>query len=448
MITIPAPEIRLKFHVNPVSELSAVTPVVVAGMNYLVMQGTSGVNLGGAANVSFYTPRLEFTSTGGFYISGTAEAAWGGTRIYQITGEGLTINGMVLRHYVRNISSSADVVIKPSSQITFFSPAVRGTLVAELPKVQSSLITVDVCFGSINTKLPKVKVNLSGGFFGVSAKLPVINSIIIGYNGHNAQIDTALPRITSVLSSTGGYIGIVSAGLTLLEPSLNTVAGYIGEIEGNLTLLSVELGTSSGARGTIAASLPNILSLIDAGYGAVGTISAKLTHIINAITVLSQATTQQLTIVINTRNDAISTYENYPYNSFFELGGVYYGAGANGISQLDTQTDFDDLVPISAGISTGLMQFGEPHLKRITDAYMTLRTAGDLTITVTVDEGTPVVLAMPAQQIVDFIQRRVLIPKGLHGKSWKFEINNVNGSNFDFSHLGFNVAVSARRIGR
>jgi hypothetical protein len=223
--------------------------------------------------------------------------------------------------------------------------------------------------------------------------------------------------------------------------------GYAATVSVITPRIAASVQCNGGSHGAIATSLPKINAALNAGFGAVGTISAKLPKVIAAITVLAQATEQQLVMVLNTHNNALSTYQNYPFNSFCSLGGVYYGAGPNGFSQLDVPTATDDAAPVAAGLSFGMLDFKEPKLKRISDAYMTLRTAGNLTLTITVDEGIPVILTMTAQQFATFIQRRIITPKGLVGKSWQFAINNQNGAAFDFGQLGFNTAVSARRIG-
>jgi hypothetical protein len=115
------------------------------------------------------------------------------------------------------------------------------------------------------------------------------------------------------------------------------------------------------------------------------------------------------------------------------------------LCRLDVGND-DAGVPISAGFATGLLDFKDPHQKRMTDAYMTLRTAGDLTLTLTVDEAAPVNVTLSAQARTGLVQRRVAIPQGLRGKAWQFALNNTNGADFDFGQLGLNVAPSTRRI--
>ena len=40
--------------------------------------------------------------------------------------------------------------------------------------------------------------------------------------------------------------------------------------------------------------------------------------------------------VMNLETFAVSSYANYPFNSFAEFNGMYLGCGADGLFQLDT----------------------------------------------------------------------------------------------------------------
>jgi hypothetical protein len=318
------------------------------------------------------------------------------------------------------------------------------TIATALPLITAEITAYDTAGNSLAAPLTVLGSAITGGVHAIDTQLPLVGSALSAYAGTTATLAARLTVISADITGLPGGIGTIDAALPRISATSTGFTGYIATISTSLPAVGADLSSYAGHSAVLATTLPLINAALDAGFGATGTISAALPAITAAITVLAQATTQELVMVVGTRNNAVSTYEDYPFNSFCELNGVYYGAGPDGLYQLDTG-DLDGAAAISAGLGTGLMDLGDPHLKRIYDAYMTLRTAGDLTFTITVDEGTPVILTMNAQQFATFIQRRVVTPKGLLGKSWKFEINNVDGSDFDFGHLGFNIAVGSRR---
>lgn len=326
--------------------------------------------------------------------------------------------------------------------------ASHDTITATLTTMTSSITVQDNNVAVIDAKLVPSTAALSGGVYAIATTLPLMTAAIAGNSGSVGAIDTRLPVIDADISGYPGASANVAANLALLDSDITAVSGYVASIAATQKPIGVNITGMPGYGVSITAALPTITAALNAGFGATGTVTAGLPRIQSAISVLAQATTQQLVMVVGTHTNVVTTYEQYPFNSFFELGGLYYGAGPDGLCQIDTgDTDLGNF--ISAGIGTGLMNMGESHQKHIAAAYMTLRTAGDLTMTITVDEGAdepPVELTMTAQQFVDFIQRRIIIPKGLRGKSWQFELNNVDGCDFDFGQLGLTVALSTRRI--
>lgn len=153
-------------------------------------------------------------------------------------------------------------------------------------------------------------------------------------------------------------------------------------------------------------------------------------------------------LIVNTHTAAVGHYEQYPFNSYCEIDGVYFGAGQGGLFQLDVG-DTDNGAQIDAGLQTGFMNFKDTHQKRVENAYLTLRNEGELLLTVNTDDGAHTasrVLTIPNYDTPELIQRRVVIPKGMRGEAWQFELTNTAGALFDFGQLGLLLAPSSRHI--
>ena len=130
------------------------------------------------------------------------------------------------------------------------------------------------------------------------------------------------------------------------------------------------------------------------------------------------------------------------------VGGVYFAAGATGLYQIDTGND-DAGQLIGAGVSTGIMTFGSPMQKRLIDAFATMRSSGGITLKIKVDEAArqaAVTVPMTPRAAAGLVKYRGILPKGLRGKSWQFELENVGGSQFEFSELSIANMPVLRRV--
>lgn len=154
------------------------------------------------------------------------------------------------------------------------------------------------------------------------------------------------------------------------------------------------------------------------------------------------------TLVVNTHTSAISTYEEYPFNSYCEVDGVYFGASATGLYRLDKGNN-DAGQSINAGVGTGIMDLGSPMLKRLLDASATMRSDGGIRLTINVDEAArhaAVTLPMIPRASSGLVKYRGTVPKGLRGKAWQFELENVNGDQFEFAELSIASMPVLRRV--
>lgn len=371
--------------------------------------GAGGAACGGAADTVFIPNRLVLDGAGGAVCSGSAGAS--------------------------QASASGMVRIE-----------------ALLPLIDTTITVADNSVSVISAGLSKLGAALIGGVHQVTAGLTTIVSSIQATCGSASSISARLPAISSELTAASNALGRVAAPLPHVSAALAAQSGAVATITARLPEVAVSVRAFTGVVGTIAGRMRLIGADIRAGLGGHATITARLPRVGTAITAQLE-TAAVMVMVVNTHTGAVSTYDNFGFNSYCELGGVYYGAGPGGLSMLETG-DTDAVsgqppVPISAGLSTGLLDLGNPHQKRITEAYMTLHTTGNLNLTVTADEGAnhaPVVAPMTALEFSGFRQRRIVVPKGLRGMSWQFEISNLLGDAFDFGHIALNFAASARRI--
>lgn len=152
--------------------------------------------------------------------------------------------------------------------------------------------------------------------------------------------------------------------------------------------------------------------------------------------------------VMNAESHAFWQYTNYPFNSFAELGGKFYGAKSDGIYLLEGADDAG--TPIDAHFRSGLSDFGVGILKQTPTMYIGYTTDGELLVKVTVSElgGTRQehwykVETRPAGNIRE---GRVKIGLGLRSAYWEFELANVDGADFAFDSVTWHSLLLDRRL--
>lgn len=331
----------------------------------------------------------------------------------------------------------------------------------------------------------------------INASLPPMT--MFASEGEFAEITGVLPAFTSQIES-GVVIPIYAVGDFVLPPLAMDTSGLTGET-GTLTgaLLGLRMLAADHPYAEMFASLPPLGGNLSAfegnlnasmvGYAAVstsidsnnflvvemsstGTVSS--TMLINAevpAEMLSQASAgssmavQQLlnvlmtsigessgdlddsaldheTWVINVDTPASTTYTNYGFNSYALSGGRYFGAGPDGIYQLDGDTDAGD--PIRAYMHLGKRDFGSKTKKTIYNAYVGMSASGNLFIKLLTDVGNFIYKVRdydPALQ-----QQRFTFGKGLRANYVEIELFNENGADFELDTVQFIVADLTRKI--
>ncbi len=152
--------------------------------------------------------------------------------------------------------------------------------------------------------------------------------------------------------------------------------------------------------------------------------------------------------VMNTDVRGLTRYTNYPFNSFARIGGKSYGAYAGGIARLDGADDMGQ--PIKAKLRLGMFDFGDRHLKSFSDVFFGMSASGQMLLkAIFVDEETGEknmaiykVLARPASAARE---TRAKLGRGMKAVDWDFELENVDGADFDLQSIQFYPTQLTRR---
>ena len=153
--------------------------------------------------------------------------------------------------------------------------------------------------------------------------------------------------------------------------------------------------------------------------------------------------------VMNADTTGVTSYANFPMDSLFTHEGVPYGLTSTGLYRLEGDTD--DGEPINAIVATGDLDFGTSRLKNVPRAYLYITQAGQCLLkTITSIRGsrheTFYELADRATDgDDDLTYRRVPLGRGVRGEWWRFEVHNVDGSDFDLDGAEVRPVALSRR---
>lgn len=150
-----------------------------------------------------------------------------------------------------------------------------------------------------------------------------------------------------------------------------------------------------------------------------------------------------LPLVMNINNKAVTEYLNFAFNSLCKFNGKFYAANRNGIYLLEGESD--DTTPIEARIKTGVLDLGQPAIKRPRYAWMTYRAPKGIVLFVQTDEEEEIWEEEFPVIWEKIHEARAKIARGLKNRFMTFGLKNKDGSAFDIDTLRIFGDVIAHR---
>ncbi|MFD1259445.1 hypothetical protein [Entomomonas asaccharolytica] len=163
---------------------------------------------------------------------------------------------------------------------------------------------------------------------------------------------------------------------------------------------------------------------------------------IKLISQVSPQDTKNYQYAVNVANFALSLYDNFDFTSFANCNGVTYGIKSDGLYRLTGITDNGQL--INAELDIGAKDWGMPNIKRVSSAYLGIRSDGDVYLKVVVDDKHTNVYRFEDTQS----QRRTFMAKGVAGRYWRMNLVLEDITYAEIDSLEFEVGLSQRRIRR
>ncbi|WP_018609483.1 hypothetical protein [Uliginosibacterium gangwonense] len=411
-------------------QLAGATVVAVETLNF--RSDGIGITLAGKAPYRNATQHLVIAGDG-VQVSGGAdyrnatvhEDASGGARVSGAASISVALGNLI------SVQLPSFVTVIAARQGTFAS------LEIALPKITSEQLGFVGGVGKFDLSLPALSAELAGGSYVLAALLPSLGSSMTGAVGISAVLDTTLPRLNA--SSTGAATQLAELSLSVprVKVDLVGVPGVVGSLSAALNKLGFAADAVVGARAELSVALPRI----DGHLFALQQINASADITLpRPVANLAAELIEKLILVFatNTITNASTTFSDYPFNSFCEIDGRYYGAADDGLYQLEVP---QESIPFS--MKTGNLDFREPHQKRASDFYIDMHSQGDMVLTVSTDEGDACEYVVNGD-VATLHQHRVALGKGLRGRHWQLSL--AGDKDFDFNSYTVVFAPTTRRV--
>lgn len=316
-------------------------------------------------------------------------------------------------------------------------------IAADLATVQSSISSIVAIDAQIDAKLHMVSSAIIGGSNVVDARLlPATSNIVV--------VQSLQPAVTAKLNALASSIVVnvvglsaISGQLPVLQSSIVVNTGTRAAIDAKLLAIDPDLRVHPGTLAQITAALYAAQSDVNVAPGLIAAIDALLTVVEPDLFagIPPDIVAQIITLVMNTRTNALTEYNNYPFNSFARWQGKTLAASSDGLHELDFG-DLDGETEIPWLFAFGAHDFGIANHKVMEKLYASMRSNGDITLRVMVDDEEANEYVLSYNDIETIKQRRVKLGKGARGKYWQLEMESVEGCFFEFDSFD----VGARQL--
>lgn len=135
----------------------------------------------------------------------------------------------------------------------------------------------------------------------------------------------------------------------------------------------------------------------------------------------------------------VTMYSGMEFTGFAVFNGKFFGSKSDGLFTL-FDADKDNGVSITSTFEWWT-DFGSKSVKKVRALGFQYWSAGDLDVSVVVDEGDERVYTLSATETEKRIRSTVIVGKDAKGVNWCFKVNNTGGKMFSVDKIVADVLV-------
>jgi hypothetical protein len=155
-----------------------------------------------------------------------------------------------------------------------------------------------------------------------------------------------------------------------------------------------------------------------------------------------------LALSMNAATKALSTYTNYPFNSFASFNGQTYAASSEGLYRLGGTTDAG--TEITWRLRTGMSNFGTGRNKGLDAAYLGWTASGKIALKCIIVAPTGEKVAywyeLTPRPAANMRPERIPTGRGMRTVYMGFELTNVNASDLELDILELHPVIFEGRL--
>jgi hypothetical protein len=317
-------------------------------------------------------------------------------------------------------------------------------VVASLPLLSLVNCYVDVPHSDVIESLPIFTISataIQSTVIAGDCTLPILTMTSTSGFQTSSDADVDFPALTASSTSLTGEIHTGDCDVPFFTISATLLNGGISQGVASLPFLTFSGRTIN--TGTVSESFP-VLTINGYAHGPLLHTLDETLPLLQIVATLVHASTTFRCYVLNTENSAITEYDNFPFNSFATFKGKHLAAGSNGITLLEGNKD--NSTDINAYLNVGNNDFDLSNIKKITDAYLSMKGDGSYYLTVTSDDGTPHSYLLSATTGDRIKNLKTNVGKGKKGRFFELELSNIAGADFELFDMVLNVELLQRKI--
>lgn len=285
-----------------------------------------------------------------------------------------------------------------------------------------------------------------------------------GAAGSSVAIDIPAPTLTSVgiatssaspslvVARTLSSTAVASSQMTVYPTeSVSSFAAGTSSVAHVLVATTTVTSTAAASATPFVSLVPN-LEVLEAIGVATSSVSARTdwTVVAENESVASSSVSYKdpgrIAWVMNTESTAMSWYSNFDVESIAQVSGTTFAVGPEGVFELTGDTDIGE--SIDAIVRTDFRDYGSANTKRLETIYIGYVSVDTLAALLRVkDSGHPAsYFSMEARDASAPRTSRITPAKGLWGRYWQVELQNVNGGAFTVYDMSAVFATSQRKL--